>query len=129
MISRRWLVLGATGAAAGAAALSARRVRRVVVSGPSMRPTLEAGDRLVVVRDRLPRPGELAAVRDPRNARRVIVKRVIALHGRGRHLVLRGDNAEASVDSRHFGPVERGALQGRVVYRYFPPERRGRLHV
>ena len=126
MIGRPRLV-AVIGLTTAAGVVAAGRVRRVEVSGPSMRPTLHAGDRLVVVRDRMPRPGELAAVVDPRNPRRVIVKRVVAL--RGTHLVLRGDNADASVDSRHFGPVDRRALRGRVVYRYFPPQRRGKLRV
>jgi len=32
-----------------------------------------------------------------------------------------------SRDSRHFGPVPRGLVVGRVVYRYLPGARRGRL--
>ncbi|MBI4881621.1 MAG: signal peptidase I [Planctomycetes bacterium] len=31
-----------------------------------------------------------------------------------------GDNRSVSVDSRTFGPVERRAILGRVVYRWFP---------
>jgi inner membrane protease subunit 1 len=40
-------------------------------------------------------------------------------------LDVRGDNPDASTDSRHFGPVPFTALRGRVVYRYAPPGRAG----
>jgi hypothetical protein len=38
-----------------------------------------------------------------------------------------GDNPDASTDSRVFGPVPRGAVVGRVVYRYGPEGRTGRV--
>ena len=112
-----------TGAALGA--FAARRVRRIEVHGPSMRPTLEPGDRLVVVRVMGPRPGDIVAVEDPRNPGHVVVKRVTAVHGHD--VVVHGDNAGESTDSRHFGPVDRAAVRGRAVYRYWPPTRRGRV--
>jgi len=40
---------------------------------------------------------------------------------------VRGDNPDASTDSRVFGPVRRRAVIGRAVYRYWPPARRGTL--
>jgi type IV secretory pathway protease TraF len=45
----------------------------------------------------------------------------------GEQVVVWGDNRASSTDSRVFGPVDRGALVGRAVYRYFPPDRTGRL--
>src|SRR5579863_4076563 len=53
-------------------------VRRVVVEGTSMLPTLAPGDRLVLVRCARPAPGDLVAVPDPRDPARVLVKRVAA---------------------------------------------------
>ena len=93
-------------------------------------PTLLPGDRLLVWRGLGPlrppiREGDLVAVVDPRDPDRVMVKRVA---GRtGNEVIVRGDNEGASTDSRHFGPVSRAALRGRVIYRYLPEERRGRL--
>jgi nickel-type superoxide dismutase maturation protease len=69
--------------------------------------------------------GDLVALVDPRDAQRTMIKRVAGFDGGG--VVVRGDNEAASTDSRHFGPVSRQTLQGRVVYRYFPESRRGRL--
>ena len=105
-------------------------LRRLEVSGESMLPALRPGDRVLVVgglgpwRPRL-RTGDLVALADPRDPARLMVKRVAALAGD--RVDVRGDNAAASTDSRHFGPVDRAAVVGRVVYRYHPEERRGRL--
>lgn len=99
------------------------RPRRVAVSGPSMEPTLRAGDRLLVVRGRPVKAGSVVALKDPNNSRRVIVKRVTAV--RREDVIVRGDNPEASVDSRTFGPVPRSALLGTVVRRYAPAARAG----
>lgn len=101
--------------------MSPAPVRLVVVDGDSMRPTLEPGDRLVVLR-LPPRVGDLVALQ---REGRVLVKRVAALDGG--QLVVHGDNAAASTDSRTFGPVAPSAVLGRVVYRYAPTARAGRV--
>ena len=98
-----------------------RWVRLVVVDGESMRPTLEPGDRLVVVR-LPPRVGDLVALH---HDDRVLVKRVAAIDGDA--ITVLGDNADASTDSRGFGAVARSAVLGRAVYRYAPTARAGRL--
>jgi signal peptidase I len=53
------------------------------------------------------------------------VKRVADLDGDA--VVVHGDNADASTDSRTFGPVPRSSILGRAVYRYAPAGRAGRL--
>ena len=102
---------------------------RLEVTGESMVPTLQPGDRLIVVRGIGPlrpaiRVGDLVAVPDPRLPQRTLVKRVMAVEAGG--VVVEGDNETASTDSRHFGPVAAGTLLGKVIYRYHPEERRGR---
>jgi nickel-type superoxide dismutase maturation protease len=99
------------------------RPRRVVVEGRSMEPTLAPGDRLLVVRARALHPGDVVAVRDPTQSRRVLVKRVGAVLED--EIVLRGDNPGASTDSRNFGPVPSSAVLGRVVRCYSPSWRAG----
>ena len=111
--------------AALTAALLWRFTGRVEVRGDSMRPALEPGDRLVVVRGRRPRPGQVVAVADPRQPGRLVVKRVAATSAAGVTVV--GDNAAASTDSRHYGPVPARSVRGRAVYRYWPESSRGRL--
>ncbi len=102
------------------------RPRRIAVKGPSMEPTLRAGDRLLVIKGRPVKAGSVVALKDPNNPRRVIVKRVTAV--RREEVIVRGDNADASVDSRTFGPVPRSALLGTVVRRYAPAARAGSIH-
>ena len=104
-----------------------RPVRRVVVAGASLEPALAAGDRLLVVRGRRYRPGEVVALADPRQPERTLVKRVAAVVEGGRAYVVHGDRPAASTDSRTFGPVGRRAVQGRAVYRYAPAARAGWL--
>ncbi|MHB1929401.1 MAG: nickel-type superoxide dismutase maturation protease, partial [Acidimicrobiales bacterium] len=114
-------------AAALAGAWSWWRPRRVQVEGPSMRPALQPGDRLLVVRrrGRPPAAGDVVALRDPTDRRRLLVKRVAAVASSG--VTVLGDNTGASTDSRSFGAVPPGSLLGRAVYRYAPASRVGRL--
>jgi hypothetical protein len=69
------------------------------------------------------RPGDVVALEDPHRSGFLMIKRVRAA---GPDWVdVRGDNPAASTDSRHFGPVPRSVLRGRVIYRYAPPGRAG----
>jgi nickel-type superoxide dismutase maturation protease len=102
-----------------------RACSRIVVAGESMRPAFEPGDRVLVVPVLRLRPGQVVAVPDPGRPDRLLLKRVLST---GSGLVeLRGDNEQASTDSRHFGPVPRSSVAGRAVYRYAPAGRVGRL--
>lgn len=120
-VSTRWLLRATAVLVAGACA--ARPVRRVVVDGDSMLPTLQGGDRVLAVVRARPRPGDLVVVRDPRRPVRLLVKRVADVDLNG--ITVLGDNPGASTDSRSFGPVPR--VWGRAVYRYGPAHRAGRL--
>ena len=111
------------------AALLGLRPGRYEVRGESMAATLLPGDRVLVLRGvhalTAPRPGEIVLARVTALPGREIVKRVQRVTPGG--VVLLGDNAAASTDSRHFGAVPRTALTGRVLLRYWPDERRGRV--
>lgn len=114
----------ATATAAGAVVLAWRRIIRVEVRGASMAPTLHDGDRLVALGRLRGRPGDIVAVRDPRVPSRILVKRVSGLED-DHSLRVSGDNPQVSTDSRTFGPVPPALVVGRVVWRYWPPARRG----
>jgi nickel-type superoxide dismutase maturation protease len=93
-----------------------------------MAPALAPGDRVIVLRGVAAwrpaiRVGDLVAVADPRVPSRTMIKRVAGFDGS--RVIVRGDNDAASTDSRQFGPVDAGALIGRVIYRYHPERRRG----
>lgn len=104
--------------------LASTHVRLVAVEGDSMRPAIRPGDRLLVVRRRRYRVGEVVALRDPRDGR-TILKRVESVDDI--NLMVAGDNGAASTDSRIFGSVSVSSVLGRAVYRYAPPGRAGRL--
>jgi signal peptidase I len=74
------ILLASAGAWAAALALN-RSLRRV--HGESMAPTLRAGQLVVTVPTALRRPrrGDLVEVRDPREPRRAMIKRVVAFGG------------------------------------------------
>ncbi len=89
-----------------------------------MRPALEPGDRLLVTGVGRVRPGRIVALADPRDGR-ILVKRVAARDRAG--VDVRGDDPDASTDSRTFGPVAPAAILGVAVYRYAPADRVGRI--
>lgn len=130
-------ILALAGVAGGVVTLAHQAATRVRVVGPSMEPALRDGDRVLVNRTafwlRPPRIGEIVLARLPSVPGGVAIKRVAAARSAavsgtaGRRYLLLGDNAGMSTDSRHLGAASRSALLGIAWYRYWPPERRGRI--
>jgi nickel-type superoxide dismutase maturation protease len=103
-------------------------LRRFMVEDTSMRPTLQPGDRLVVLQwpsAKLNR-GDLVVLKEPDRQLTFAVKRVAGLEPNG-DVIVHADNPNVSRDSREYGPVARQLIVGRVIFRYLPAERRGRL--
>ncbi|KAF8650248.1 hypothetical protein HU200_064006 [Digitaria exilis] len=113
------------------------------VDGESMSPTLDGhqAERMLVEKRCLYTydftRGDVVVLRSPRSHREVLVKRLIALPGdwiqvpenqeirqipQG-HCWVEGDNAANSSDSRSYGPVPLGLMQGRVTHVVWPPQR------
>jgi nickel-type superoxide dismutase maturation protease len=94
---------------------------RYEVEGESMTPSLAPGERVVVNKAAYwfgpPKTGDLVVLRDPRAPDRLLIKRIDQPAGERAWLVL-GANEEASTDSRHFGPIGRELLVGKVWFRY-----------
>lgn len=132
-MSRRRPLVALLGAAAGIAAGAAatRWLDVVEVRGGSMAPALLPGDRLVVESrsylSRSPRPGEVVLAADPRQSDRELIKRVASVDEEGVAADLRGDAPAESTDSREFGAVPLADIRWRAAFRYWPPERAGRL--
>jgi nickel-type superoxide dismutase maturation protease len=95
-------------------------LRRFRVEDHSMRPTLDAGDYVLVnrwaYRLRGPSAGDLVVVEDPEEPSRFLVKRVSEASVTG-EVRLTGDNESASRDSRAFGPVALDRIVGKVWLR------------
>jgi len=102
-------------------------LRRFVVRDTSMSPSLRPGDRVLALqwwwRANV---GDVVVFREPGARLTFAVKRIVRIES-NRQLTVQGDNANASRDSREFGPVPRSLVVGRVMYRYLPAERRGRV--
>ncbi|KAJ1382311.1 Peptidase S26A, signal peptidase I [Sesbania bispinosa] len=116
-----------------------------------MLPTLNLAGDVVIAEHLSPRlgnlgHGDLVLVRSPLNPNRSLTKRIVAMEGdtvtyfdplhadaaqvavvpKG-HVWIQGDNIYASHDSRHFGPVPYGLIQGKVFFRVWPPDSFGLL--
>jgi nickel-type superoxide dismutase maturation protease len=124
------LLSAAAIALAPPAALLIRSWRaRVAVAGHSMEPTLRHGDWLLVdpnaYVDEPPNPGELVVAADPRQAGRLIVKRVAAVDSGGR-LRLCGDHPAHAVEAQLWA-IPGSAVAGRPWLRCWPLGRAGLL--
>jgi hypothetical protein len=90
-----------------------------------MLPAYRSGDRVVVNRLayvlRDPRVGSAVVLRDPDVPSRYLLKRIEATTGDtsgGLRYEVLGDNRAESRDSRAFGAVTRGAIVGKVWFKY-----------
>ena len=90
----------------------ARSLRRVVVAGRSMAPTLLEGDRLVAVASPWGRvravPGDLVVLPDPRDEGRVLVKRVVAVDPAAGTVEVRGTRPPPAPTAGRSAPCRRG---------------------
>lgn len=97
-----------------------RPLYAVLVSGPSMVPTLRHGDALLVRRGgRAVRPGDVVVGVFRTRPGLLVVKRAVRERDGGWWLV--GDNELIADDSRAYGVAD---VFGRVVFRYWPRPRR-----
>jgi phage repressor protein C with HTH and peptisase S24 domain len=87
----------------------------VLVSGPSMAPTLRHGDALVVRRVRRVRPGDVVVARFRQRPDLLVVKRAVRECEDG--WWLESDNLLTSDDSRVYGVAD---VLGKVVCRWWP---------
>ncbi|ERN09773.1 hypothetical protein AMTRI_Chr08g159590 [Amborella trichopoda] len=140
----------ATGALIGIT-VSDRFASIVSINGMSMHPTLTPGsttlmgwlkgDQVLLEKFCLDKyefsHGDIVVFKSPSNYKETCIKRLIALPGDWMkvpetyeiieipvgHCWVEGDNAASSLDSRTFGPIPLGLIQGRAVCIIWPPER------
>ncbi|WP_079062608.1 nickel-type superoxide dismutase maturation protease [Peterkaempfera griseoplana] len=90
----------------------------VDVSGPSMNPTLNHGDQVLVRYGARLRPGAVVVARHPLRQNLLLVKRAVERRRGGWWLL--SDNPFAEGDSRDFGTVPDELVLGRVLLRLRP---------
>lgn len=88
-------------------------ISRFHIEGPSMLPTFQHGDRVLVWRYGAIRPGDIVVF--CKNGMKMVKRAVTKA---GDRWVMRGDNENVSTDSRDFGAVEEKSIVGRVVMSY-----------
>jgi len=100
-----------------------------------MVPTLMPGDWALAVTRRRYHRGDVVVVEHPGRPGYEMVKRITTLPDEsvgeraidGDEYWVEGDMADASTDSRHFGPVRQDHLKARVLLVYWPKARRRRI--
>jgi nickel-type superoxide dismutase maturation protease len=98
-------------------------LRRVVVTGDSMLPSLRPGDCLLVSARSGFDVGDVVVARRPGVPDLLLVKRVVRRDDAGWWLL--SDNAAAGLDdSRAFGVLPDACVVGKVLLRYYPWRRR-----
>mgnify|MGYP001620075050 CR=1 FL=1 len=89
------------------------------IEGESMLPDFHPGDFIILNRWAytfgVPKIGDCIALKDPRENGLVLIKRVSGVKKDG--IFFRGDNSNASTDSRTIGAVARKAIIGKVLAR------------
>lgn len=89
---------------------------RVAVAERSMEPTFGPGDWLLVRRTRRVRAGQVVIARHPGRPSLLLVKRALRREPAG--WWLQSDSPYGAVDSRAFGLVAPGLIEGVVLVRY-----------
>ncbi|KAL6073819.1 Mitochondrial inner membrane protease subunit 2 [Balamuthia mandrillaris] len=104
------------------------------VEGRSMYPTLEQGDWVLLNRRCTLHKGRVVVLKAPYDPDTLVIKRITGLQGDARwqstddgmdvqvsvplgHCWLEGDNPKNSLDSREYGPVALGLIQGCATHR------------
>ena len=78
-----------------------------------MEPTYHDGDGVIVCRSMRYKKNDVVVCHDPRNAERLLIKRIHSVTEND--YTLYGDNVSASTDSRSFGAVEKEAIAGKII--------------
>jgi len=92
-------------------------ITRFKIEDRSMEPTLKSGDYVFVNKLAYvfgdPSKGDVVVLRHPEEKGKFLIKRVSLVTNSDKYYVL-GDNKNFSRDSRHFGPIKKDSIIGKV---------------
>ena len=92
-------------------------IMRFRIEDRSMEPALKAGDYVLVNKLTYifsnPRKGDVVVLKHPKEKERFLIKRISLVTNSDEYFVI-GDNKNFSQDSRHFGPVKKELITGKV---------------
>lgn len=92
-------------------------VSRFKIEDRSMEPTFKSGDYVIVNKLAYifgnPSKGDVVVLKHPKEKGRVLIKRISLVTNSDEYYVV-GDNKSFSQDSRHFGPVKKDLIIGKV---------------
>lgn len=90
---------------------------RFRIEDRSMEPTLKSGDYIIVNKLAYvfgkPSKGDVIVFKDPKEKNKFLVKRVSKIISNKYFVV--GDNKRYSQDSRHFGPINKNLIVGKLL--------------
>ena len=97
------------------------RKKRLKVVGRSMLPLLKPGEEILIdsyiYRKSSPQINDLVVTIHPYQPNITIVKRIVSIEKDGKYFLL-GDNQRESIDSRHWGSIERSKILAKVTNRF-----------
>lgn len=92
-------------------------ISRFKIEDRSMEPNYKSGDYVLVNKlayvFRNPSKGDIVVVKHPKEKERFLIKRISLVTNSDEYFVI-GDNKGFSQDSRHFGPIKKDLIIGKV---------------
>ena len=92
-------------------------ITRFKIEDRSMEPNFRSGDYVIINKlayvFQNPSKGDIVVLKHPKEKARFLIKRISVINNSDEYYVV-GDNRNFSQDSRHFGPVKKDAIVGKV---------------
>lgn len=86
-------------------------ISKFKIRGNSMLPTLKEGQEILTFNWSKPKIGDVVVIK---HENKEMIKRIEKM-AKDKFFVL-GDNEKESTDSRHFGPIDKSQILGKVIY-------------
>lgn len=96
-------------------------IMRFKVEDRSMEPAFKSGDFVLVNKLAYnftsPRKGDVIILKHPKEKDKFLIKRISLITNSDEYFIV-GDNKNFSQDSRHFGPIKKDLIIGKVLFHF-----------